>query len=375
MKRLLFLVQLPPPLHGAAVINKLTVESKTLTKQFEVEVVPLIMNRNFDDLEAGIQFRKISLAGAALGKLISQCVTNRPHALILTLSLESAALIRDAVFIEVAKFFKIPNIILHLHGTNLKQRALNNSRTHSLYQRVFNGTKTIILSERLYPDIAEYIGRDQVRIVHNGAPDPFAGQEFKRPKSQRKTTRLLFLSNLSTAKGTLVLLRALGHLHQRSLDFEACFAGPFIETGLEQRFHTEVEKLGLEDKIHLPGAVYDQQKHDTFSNADIFVFPTLNECFPVVLLEASAYGLPIVASREGGIPDIVANEDSGLLFEKGNDQELARHLETLILDNEKRIQMGKVARDRFTTMFTDKKYELGITQAIRELTESPRAKA
>lgn len=370
MKQILFLVQLPPPLHGAALINKFTVESKKLAERFKVNVIPLIMNRDFDDLEKRIQLRKLSLVGSALGKLTRACLFQRPDALVLTLSLESVALIRDVIFIETARLLGVNNIVLHLHGTNLQKRAKQNSWTHSLYQQAFRHNKAIILSERLYPDVAPYIKREDIKVVHNGTMDPFKGQKPALHGEPDSATRILFLSNLSTPKGTLVLLEALGQLHRASHDFVATFAGPFIEQGLQETFEQKVIALGLKDKVRLTGPVYDQVKHDTFSAADIFVFPTLNECFPVVLLEASAYGLPIVASLEGGIPDIVAENISGLLFEKGNVEALAESLEHLVRDKVRREKMGNAARDRFVNMFTLEHYETNITQAIEALVGS-----
>jgi glycosyltransferase involved in cell wall biosynthesis len=90
---------------------------------------------------------------------------------------------------------------------------------------------------------------------------------------------------------------------------------------------------------------------------DLVAFPTYNECFPLVLLEALCYSLPVVASNEGGIPDIVENGVSGYLVGKKDAQGLAKMLELLIVDRALRTSMGYEGRKRYKQHFTQLRFE------------------
>ena len=79
---------------------------------------------------------------------------------------------------------------------------------------------------------------------------------------------------------------------------------------------------------------------------DLFVFPSLNEGMGRALVEAMAAGLPIVASRAGGIPDVLEQGEAGMLVEAGSAEALAHGIETLLLDPTLRVRLGKTARDR-----------------------------
>jgi glycosyltransferase involved in cell wall biosynthesis len=85
---------------------------------------------------------------------------------------------------------------------------------------------------------------------------------------------------------------------------------------------------------------------------DIFVLPSLNEGIPMVLLEAMALSRPVVASRTGGVPEIIEDGKSGLLVEPGNPMAIAEAIESLIRQVKKADQLGINGRVRVTRNFT-----------------------
>jgi len=102
-----------------------------------------------------------------------------------------------------------------------------------------------------------------------------------------------------------------------------------------------IKSLDLEDVVTLFGSVSTDELRDHYEKAGIFVMPSIDlrdgfhtETQGVVLQEAQASGIPVIASRTGGIPEVIQDQKTGLLFDEGDDEALARHIEALITDSE-----------------------------------------
>jgi glycosyltransferase involved in cell wall biosynthesis len=140
--------------------------------------------------------------------------------------------------------------------------------------------------------------------------------------------RLLYVGRLSGEKGISYLLEATAHLQKQGIlvSLDIVGEGPAREM-LEQ----QADELDIGDLVRLPGFVARGPRLDEFYRAaDIFVLPSLEDKQPKVLLEAMANSLPVVASRVGGIPTHVRNEQTGLLFTPRNTRELSDAIERLI---------------------------------------------
>jgi glycosyltransferase involved in cell wall biosynthesis len=92
-------------------------------------------------------------------------------------------------------------------------------------------------------------------------------------------------------------------------------------------------KLGIQKSVQFIGEVPHEQIPSYMQQADIFVLPSISEGFPSVILEAMACGLPIVASRVGGIPDIITNDTNGYLVEVKDSTDLANKMIILLQDD------------------------------------------
>lgn len=105
------------------------------------------------------------------------------------------------------------------------------------------------------------------------------------------------------------------------------------------------------------GRKYGEPKQEMLSNSNIFVLPTMNDCFPLVLLEAMENCLPVVTTSIGGVPDIVDDEVTGLIAKAGDEKTLASCLEKLIGDGNLREKMGKAGRNKLINEFTEEVFE------------------
>jgi len=108
--------------------------------------------------------------------------------------------------------------------------------------------------------------------------------------------------------------------------------------------------FGVSERIHFLGFKQDAAKY--LKAFDIFVFPSIKEGLPYSLLEAGLAELSIVASNVGGIPDIITNEENGLLVEPKSSHALAKAIKKLLENKEKREQFGKKISEKIKTDFS-----------------------
>ncbi|MEW6113976.1 MAG: glycosyltransferase [Thermodesulfobacteriota bacterium] len=156
----------------------------------------------------------------------------------------------------------------------------------------------------------------------------------------RKTgTRLLFVGSLIPKKGVQDLLAALAHpsLNQISLDV---VGDGFHRTELE----ATSERLGLYGRVQWHGMRPPEEVAELMRQADILCLPSYTEGKPNVVREAMASGLPVVASRVGGIPEMVKDGETALLHEPGNVEDLRRCLSELATNGELRRKIGAAGR-------------------------------
>ena len=117
------------------------------------------------------------------------------------------------------------------------------------------------------------------------------------------------------------------------------------------------------------GKKYGTYKAEVFSKADIFAFPTYNETFGLVLVEAMQFSLPVVSTFEGGIPDVVEDGETGFLVPQNDAVALAEKLELLIKDPVLRKEMGEMGREKYEAEFTLAAFEERFTTILKELTK------
>ena len=112
---------------------------------------------------------------------------------------------------------------------------------------------------------------------------------------------------------------------------------------------------------------YGKEKDEAYQQADIFVFPTYNECFPLVLLEAMQHGLPCISTNEGAISDIVDDGVTGYIVEARNADCLAAKIEDLANDKQKRMNMGMYGRRKCQEQFTLDVFEKRMSEVLEQL--------
>lgn len=198
--------------------------------------------------------------------------------------------------------------------------------------------------------LAMGIGReDQYRVIHNGI-DLSLFSDYEAPTEgypgETGQPRLGAIGSLTGEKGFEVLLRAMPAIRARHPHTTLCIVG---SGPLKARLLSQSLQLGLGGTIHFPGIVADVRPW--LAGLAVLLVPSLREGLPMVVLEAMAMGIPVVASRVGGIPEVVVDGETGLLVEANDPTSLAAAALTLLADPERRRRMGRAGRQRVTERF------------------------
>jgi glycosyltransferase involved in cell wall biosynthesis len=182
---------------------------------------------------------------------------------------------------------------------------------------------------------------------------------------------ILFFSNLIESKGVFLLLQSCIILREKQLSFRCTIAGGEGDINSVQ-FQKRVCEMELEQYVRYIGPKYGSEKIITFLKSDIFVFPTYyhNECFPLVLLEAMKYSLPVISTFEGGIRSIVDEGQTGFLVPQKNTEVLAEKIETLINNPSMREQMGKAGYQKYQKQFTLTIFENKLKEILTDIIEN-----
>jgi colanic acid/amylovoran biosynthesis glycosyltransferase len=181
---------------------------------------------------------------------------------------------------------------------------------------------------------------EKLRIVHCGVKPSL----FEVKKHQGRGGRLLFVGRFAAEKGLPILIDAVARVDGATLDL----AGDGPERPmLEER----ARKLGILDRVNFLGYRSSRQVRDLLRQADVFVMTSFAEGLPVVLMEAMAAGVPVVATRIAGIPELVCDGENGLLVPPGDAATAADAIRQLVESADLRNQFAAAGRQKVEREF------------------------
>jgi glycosyltransferase involved in cell wall biosynthesis len=192
------------------------------------------------------------------------------------------------------------------------------------------------------------VRRERLMMIHCGIePAAFSPRPERRLEASRGPV-LVSVGRLVASKGHRILIEAFAQLRETWPRAELIIVGDGPERSALEH---QTAVLGLTNAVRFPGTVYPTA--GVLSRADVFVFPSLNEPQGLALLEAFAAGVPVVASRTGGIPEMLTHEVHGLLVEPGRAPAIVAAVGRLIADNALREACVARARDRLRAFDVD----------------------
>jgi glycosyltransferase involved in cell wall biosynthesis len=231
--------------------------------------------------------------------------------------------------------------VIHLHGAMFHDyyRRVGAFQRAEIQRMFREAARVIVLGTVWRRFVAETFQLPDSRILvlaNASAARPPRAPEAVPPE-------ILFLGRLGERKGVPVLVAALGRLAARGLDWRAVIAGD----GDAAPYRAEVERLGLTARVGFPGWLGEKETHERLSCAALLVLPSEAEGLPMAVVEAFAWGVPVISTPVGSTPDILHDGVEGLMIPVGDVEALSNALERLIGDAALRKQLGANARAFF----------------------------
>lgn len=230
---------------------------------------------------------------------------------------------RSYYFFKIAKLLGKKTII-HLHcGDQLPQIW------SPMYEEMFTKCDmALVLSPSIKRKVEEYIGTDhRVEVLFN--PCPTIGTVTPIEKHQKE---ILFAGTLNSNKGYADLIKGFAKIAQKHSDWKVVFAG----NGQVEQAKALAQSLDIENQCQFLGWVNGEQKDAAFRRASVLCLASYQEGFPMAVLDAWAYGLPVITTPVGGIHDIADDGRNMLLFNPGDIDALAIQMEKMICDDKLR---------------------------------------
>ncbi len=199
----------------------------------------------------------------------------------------------------------------------------------------------IAVSQAAADFISLFIDYAPIDIIPNGIDTTRFTPDLRKDGNENQ---ILFVGRLVHRKGPHVLLKAFKRVLRKEPNAKLTFVGDgYMRLNLESLVHD----LGISGNTEFLGDVSPEMLPSIYANAALFALPSLYaESFGMVLLEAMSSGLPVIASRTGGVPEIIADHNEGLLVKPGSEIELASAIVDLLQDKKLRTHLASNARSK-----------------------------
>ena len=367
--KILFIMHMPPPVHGASMVGQYIHDSQLINSSFDCHYVNLAVATRLEDVGKGGWHK----AKGVLKKLmeVRKAVKSvKPDLVYITPNSAGIPFYKDFITVMMLKMMG-QKVVMHFHNKGVETRQ-DKWLDNWMYKHYFKGVKLILLADALYEDVKKYVKREDVFVCSNAIPAISNANGVT--VNSNHVPHILWLTNIMKTKGIMEYLSALKILKDKGVKFQADFVGGLTKEMSGDEFDSALSMMGLNGCCTYYDPKYGDDKYPFFSQADVFVLPSYTEAFPVSILEAMQFALPVVASNVGGVSAEVEEGVSGFLL--GGEQpimlntfrpdvcEIADKLQVLLTDTDLRHKMGSAGREKFEREFTLEVFEKRMVEIL-----------
>jgi len=232
------------------------------------------------------------------------------------------------------------NLFVSTWGSDVVDGYLIGIKRSSFYRRfLLRQAQVITATSHFLADVTRHYTDKEVHVVPFGVDC----QVFRPTEriNMTSTVTLGFVKHLKTKYGAEYLIRAMSFIVDRHPETRLLMVG---SGDLRSELEELTGQLSLTRNVSFLGAIEHHRVPELLKSVDIFVMPSIREEFGVAAVEAQAMEIPVVSTKVGGIPEVVLDEETGILVEPGDSEQLAQAILTLIENPALRRQMGERGR-------------------------------
>jgi glycosyltransferase involved in cell wall biosynthesis len=362
LSRILVIGQLPPPVHGSNVMTERFMNALGECG-YEACIVEKTFSKSMDEVGKA-SYRKVLMVPDLCRRVVAAVNTFRPDLCVYFISVGLQSLLVDCLVLRLLERRNIP-YLLYFHGRGYRtyEAARFLAVRGIIHKALQNAAGGLVLGEALKEDVNHLIADERLLILPNGIPEP------EQPPPPRKTTGsplVVFLSNLIPAKGPLRFLQMAKLVHAEEPGVRFVMAGRHTTEAYLRELKTFIQREGLATCVELPGPVYGMDKAGLFNTMDVLVFPTSfdKETFGIVNIEAMQYGVPVISSPVGAIPEIIQDGLNGYIVAPDDIRLLADRVLALIRNPALRQQMGDAGCRRFYQHYSLEAYTRNVQTSL-----------
>ena len=267
--------------------------------------------------------------------------------------------LRDIVYLLAVRPLS-RGAVFHYHAGGLPQYIAGlNPVVRALAKLAYRDALVSVEIAESEPSPSEAFNARRRILVPNGVDVSDPGVRIPPPGAPH---RIFYMAGLRESKGVLDVLATAGILVGRGVDFHIDVAGAWQEESTRESFEGQLAASGFAGRVTMHGRVEGEDKWRLYRDASVFFFPSFyeSENFPLVLIEAMAFGLPVVATRWRGIPQLVAEGETGALLDVHDIEGFAVEIEHLLTSPGRWEAMSSAARSRYGERYTEEAFLAGM---------------
>lgn len=368
-----------PPANGQSLAFEVALGALT-----DAEMSPSIININENSPSrktGSFTFKRVFRIITQYIQFVIGVLTNgqKKSVIYLNIGFSTVGFIRDALFIWTAKLTG-NEIVIHAHGGGYyelwnKQPLLLKrfmAKTLGLANSIIVLDDFSIKQFKFVKDIDK-----KHCVVPNCLPKGIKGDSEAKSYNEDSVFRVLYMSNMILSKGYLDVLKAVSSLVSDDFDVHVDFCGQFLEVAgsdvtqdqAKANFLSLIEEdARLKERVTFHGFVSGEQKENLLKQAHVSVLPTyyVHEGQPLTIIEAMAYGTPVITTNYRGLPTLVVNGVNGFLVEPTRPEEIAERITRLINNPETYESMSRESIKRYELNHSTETYQRSIVNIVRQ---------
>ena len=293
--------------------------------------------------DEGTIFHRIKVFIKAFVVLLWNLITSKADIVHVHIS-DGGSLVRKAIIAMIAFLFNKP-VLMHAHGAEFHLTYSKLPKWGQLFfGKIFRCCDDFIVLSKTWEEYyINNLGLNKKQVVVLPNPTELPAQIPDR--TDTSSIKLGFFGRVGSRKGTFDLIKAFAQIPDALKGkAELIIAGD----GDIEEARRLAQTLNLENSIQLLGWIDSQTRDKLLADIDVFVLPSYNEGLPMALLEAMGWGLPVIVTPVGGIPELITSTENGLLINPGDVQKLSEAMQKLIESESLRLSLGNAARETVT---------------------------